>query len=140
MYQSSNQRDFARELRTKATEQERLLWSQLRKRQLLDCRFRRQFAIGPYVVDFECFERLLIVELDGGQHNTLESRDYDAKRTTYLEQRGYRVLRFWNSDIADDFDAVLEAIAKALVERAPGRPHPGPPPEGEGELGGYPIE
>ncbi|WP_146566389.1 endonuclease domain-containing protein [Posidoniimonas corsicana] len=132
MYQSNDQRAFARALRSNQTEAERQLWSRLRKRQLCDCRFRRQFAVGPFVVDFECSERQVVVELDGGGHNTEAERQRDQRRTQYLESRGYQVLRYWNTDVTDDTDAVLEAIARVLVDRVSGRPHPNPPPVGEG--------
>ncbi len=134
MYESSEQRDFARKLRKESTPEERRLWNRLRKRQLCDFRFRRQFAIGPYIADFECFERKLIVELDGGQHNTPGAREYDEERTRYFESRGYRVIRFWNANVNEDMDSVLEAIAIALDDYQAGRPHPGPPPEGEGAI------
>lgn len=76
---------------------------------------------------------MLVIELDGGQHNTPEARGYDASRSAYLEQQGYVVLRFWNHDVLEEMDAVLEKIVIASEERAPGHPHPGPPPQGEGE-------
>ncbi|MEM1303756.1 MAG: endonuclease domain-containing protein [Planctomycetota bacterium] len=134
MYQSEDQKLFARQLRSSQTEAEHKLWSAIRKRQLAGFRFRRQFAIGPYVSDFECFEAKLIVELDGGQHNSPDGREHDSQRTAYMEEHGYAVLRFWNSDVTDDLDAVLEKIAIVLKDRALGRLHPSPPPAGEGEL------
>jgi very-short-patch-repair endonuclease len=117
--------DFARELRRTMTEAERHLWRYLRHRQLDECRFRRQAPIGPYIVDFVCFERRLIVELDGGQHAV--QIDSDALRTEWLNSRGFRVLRFWNNLVFEDREAVLEAIWNAL--------HPPPQPSparGEG--------
>jgi len=76
--------------------------------------FRRQQPIGPYIVDFASFERKLIVEIDGGQHNEKEAREKDEERTAWLEQRGYRVLRFWNNDVLMNTAGVLERIRKAL--------------------------
>jgi very-short-patch-repair endonuclease len=81
--------------------------------------------LGPYIVDFVCFERQLILELDGGQH-TLQ-RDYDAHRTRLLESQGFRLLRFWNYEVLDDWEAVEEGIWNAL--HAPPQP-PAPPPHG----------
>ena len=103
---------IARILRRDATLAERRLWQQLRFRQLDGHRFRRQAPIGRFVVDFVCFEQLLIVEVDGGQH--AERAQEDAKRTRWLEGEGFRVLRFWNSDVLQNTEAVVESIRGAL--------------------------
>ncbi len=92
------------------TDVERKLWYAVRDRRLAGFKFRRQATIGPYVVDFLCAEANLIIELDGGQHD----QDVDAKRTAYLEANGYRLLRFWNSDMVETFDGVLQTILTAL--------------------------
>jgi adenine-specific DNA-methyltransferase len=92
------------------TDVERKLWCAVRDRRLQGFKFRRQATIGPYVVDFLCTEARLIVELDGGQH----SEEVDAKRTAFLEADGYRVLRFWNSDVTESLDGVLERILEIL--------------------------
>ena len=107
----------ARSLRQQSTEAESALWNLLRNRQLTCYKFRRQAPIGKYIVDFLCFERKLTVELDGGQHH--EQTIYDSERTEMLETRGYRVVRFWNSDVLEDADAVLQAILIALEEGTP---------------------
>ena len=101
----------ARSLRTNATDAEQLLWHSLRKRQLGGYRFRRQQPIGPYIVDFLCFEQRLVIELDGGHH--AESH-YDDERTSWLERKGFRVLRFWNSDVLGNMEGVSHAILEAL--------------------------
>ncbi len=101
-------REFARHLRKNMTDAERLLWHHLRHRQLDHGRFRRQAPIGPYIVDFVCFERKLIIELDGGQH-ALRTEE-DEARTRWLNSQGFRVQRFWNNLVFEDRDAVLEAI------------------------------
>ena len=93
------------------------MWRLLRNRRLLGYKFSRQAAIGRYIVDFLCFERKLVVELDGGQH--LEQTEYDTERTRALESRGYRVIRFWNNLVLEDADAVLQAILIALNEGTP---------------------
>ena len=85
-------RDRARELRKTPTEAERLLWKYLRRRQLIGHRFRRQYPIGSYIVDFFCFEERLAIELDGGHHS--QQTEYDTERTAFLESEGVRVLRF----------------------------------------------
>ena len=108
---------------------EERLWSRLRRRPMQGCKFRRQAPIGDYVVDFVSFERKLVVELDGGGHTLRRQRD--TERTKWLESQGFVVLRFWNFEVFDDFDCVLEGIWNALSRAAP---HPGPPPQrGEGE-------
>ena len=102
----------AGELRHSPTEAETKLWSRLRAHRLGDIHFRRQYAIGRYIVDFCAPRRKLIIEVDGSQH--LDQREYDAKRTAFLEGHGYRVLRFWNNDILKDIESVLRAIDLAL--------------------------
>ncbi len=106
----------ARELRRNATEEEKTLWHHLRNRQLGGHKFRRQSSVGWYVADFLCAEKRLIVELDGGQH----SEEGDQQRTADLERLGYRVIRFWNTEVVDNLDAVLQRIlaeAEALPSR-----------------------
>ena len=112
----------ARRLRRQSTDAERALWSQLRDRRLEGVRFRRQAPIGWYIADFVSHERKLIVELDGGQH--AGRRAYDARRTRWLESRGYKVLRFWNDDVLLRLTSVLEAIAQELRESPPESPSP----------------
>ncbi len=102
---------IARQLRRDATNAEHLLWKQLRNRQVGGLNFRRQVPIGPYVADFVCLELRLIVEVDGGQHAA--ERDRDAARTAWLESRGYRVIRFWNNEVIENMDGVVEAIQRA---------------------------
>jgi len=95
------------------TEAEKLFWSKVRNGQL-GCKFRRQVPIDSYIADFICFERRLVIELDGGQH-ALE-KDRDEKRTNYLEKQGYTVLRFWNNDILGNIDGTLESLMAVLSE------------------------
>jgi adenine-specific DNA-methyltransferase len=102
--------EFARKLRREQTHAEHRLWSALRNRHLGDHKFRRQQPIGPYIVDFVCFEARLIVELDGDQHDRPEAIAYDALRTAFLKSRGFRVLRFWNRDMDQSADSVVHAI------------------------------
>ena len=105
---------FARELREKQTEAERALWEKLRSKQLEGVKFRRQQPIGPYIVDLASFERKLIIEIDGGQHNEKEVRQRDEARTRWLEERGYQVLRFWDNEVLTNMEGVLERISEAL--------------------------
>src|SRR5665213_3352596 len=97
----------ARELRQTMTDAERRLWSVLRDRRLLGYKFRRQRPIGPFIVDFACIERRLVIEADGGQHADNEA---DARRTAWLERHGWRVVRFWNNDILLNAEGVAETI------------------------------
>jgi len=91
---SQEQVGFARDLRQKFTDAEKALWMKLRNRQLEAVKFRRQQPIGSYIVDFVSFERKLIIEIDGGQHNEEMTKERDEERTMRLEERGYRVMRF----------------------------------------------
>ncbi len=102
----------ANELRKELTPAEALLWSKLRNHQICGVGFRRQHAIGPYIVDFCAPSQKLIIELDGSQH--LEAVDYDTQRTAYLVERGYRVLRFWNHEMTHQLNQVLEVIYQAV--------------------------
>ncbi len=102
----------ARELRLNQTEVEKRLWRCLRNRQLAAAKFRRQTPIDRYIVDFVSFEHHLIIEVDGGQHATTIATD--PKRTAWLEGEGFRVLRFWNSDVTDNLDGVLVRIIAEL--------------------------
>lgn len=99
---------FARQLRKNMTDAERHLWQRLRSKQLHGIKFRRQQSIGEYIVDFVSFKQRLVIELDGGQHALQE--DYDAVRSAFLQKQGYRVLRFWNHDVLQQTEAVLESI------------------------------
>ena len=100
-------RTFARRMRSAPTEAEERLWGALRSRRLDKLKFRRQVPVGAYIADFICMEAKLIVEVDGSQH--AESRR-DAVRDHDLEQRGFRVLRFWNNDVMRDLDNVCATI------------------------------
>ena len=104
--------DKARELRRNATDAEKLLWKRLRMGQVESHKFRRQQPIGEYIVDFVCAERKLIVEVDGGQH--VEQAAYDESRSKWLQDQGYRVVRFWNHDVLAMPDTVLSTILGEL--------------------------
>ncbi|SDQ91430.1 endonuclease domain-containing protein [Pseudoxanthomonas sp. CF125] len=107
---------FARQLRRQMTDAEASLWYHLRNRALLGCKFRRQHPIGPYIVDFACVERKLVIELDGSQHADSAS---DSARTSWIQANGYRVLRFWNNDALRQQQVVLAVILEALESAGP---------------------
>jgi very-short-patch-repair endonuclease len=100
------------------TDAERHLWRHLCRRQVADAKFRRQACIGRYIVDFVYFEKKLVIELDGGQHT--EQVEYDEQRTSWLNSQGFRVLRFWNHEVFEDVDSVLEVIWDTLMTRHAG--------------------
>jgi adenine-specific DNA methylase/very-short-patch-repair endonuclease len=138
----------ARALRKNMTSAEQLLWRCLRGKQLAGFRFRKQHPIERFVLDFYCPSARLAIELDGSQHATEEGKARDAERTAFLEQRGIRVLRFWNREVFQNLEGVLTSIWAALHEAprphlgphpshhphpSPSyHPHPSPPPTGEG--------
>lgn len=109
-------RPNARHLRVHGTDAERKLWPELRDRRLAGAKFRRQHPLGPYVADFFCIEARLVIEVDGGQH--AESA-HDAVRDRWMEDRGWRVLRFWNPDVLTNMDGVKHAILAALGKPLP---------------------
>lgn len=119
-------REHARRLRREQTDVERKLWNRLRARQLNGFKFRRQHPIDRYMTDFCCVERGLVVELDGGQHTV--QVEADRRRTEFLAEQGYEILRFWNYEVFAALDAVLQQIAEAL-----NHPHLNPLPARERE-------
>jgi len=111
---------LARQMRHELAPAEAKLWKRLRDRRFESFKFRRQRPIGRYIVDFFCRECLLIVELDGDSHAGREAAD--AKRQSELEACGYRVLRFWNHEVFDELEWVLDTIFDACAERKPKKP------------------
>ena len=105
----------ARELRREATAAEKILWYHLRNRQLNNFKFARQEPIGPYIADFVCRAKKLIIEIDGVTHETAEEVAHDVARTEFLKGEGYRVTRFRNEDIFGDLGPVLETIMRNLT-------------------------
>ncbi len=121
-----DQRHFAKALRQNLTDAERLLWKHLRAHRLCGQKFRRQQSIGPYIVDFVHFGTRLVIECDGGQHN---DSTHDCRRDAWLNEQGFKVLRFWNHDILNRTESVLSSIFAALP---PLSPNPSPA-RGEGD-------
>ena len=106
--------EAARELRQRQTEAEKILWLKLKGKQLCGVKFRRQEPIGNYIVDFVSFETKLILEIDGNPHKEMETKINDNQRTLWLQGEGFRVLRFWNADILNNVEGVLEKIKDNL--------------------------
>jgi very-short-patch-repair endonuclease len=98
-------------LRRNQTPQESILWARLRRGQL-GCKFKRQYSVGPYVLDFYCPTKKLAIEIDGSQH--LENKEYDQERTDYLSVLEIKVLRFWNNEINTNINGVVEKIISEL--------------------------
>ena len=118
--------NLAKALRQNQTETEKKLWLYLRSRQMVGYKFRRQQPIGPYVVDFCCLKKRLILELDGGQHTS--QIEADKRRTQFLEKEGFRVIRFWDNEIFQNREGVLEKIVEFI-----NHPHPALSPQGRGK-------
>jgi len=107
-------KQFSRNLRSAMTDAEKLLWSKVRRKQLKGCQFYRQRIIGEYIVDFYCPKANLIIELDGGQHYTEEGRKKDKDRDDYLKKEGYKILRFSDRELFENFQGVMERIYENL--------------------------
>lgn len=119
----------ARSLRKRMTNAEFALWCALRDRRFHGVKFRRQVPVGPYVVDFVCREKRIVIEIDGGQHNSGNQKE--QIRTARLEEQGYGVLRYWNNDVLKNLDGVLEDLGQQLSVTL--SPHPNLLPKGEKE-------
>ena len=107
---------YAKTLRSTQTDAEQRLWYFLRAHRFMEMKFKRQKPVGHYIVDFICHEHNLIVEVDGGQHQ--DDVEYDRRRDAWLQAQGYTVLRFWNNDVMQQTEIVLEAIRAAAVGNA----------------------
>lgn len=121
---------LARQLRRTMTPAERKLWWHLREANFAESHFRRQATIGPYFADFCCHTNRLVIEVDGASHAESRQMIADARRSEFLQARGYRVLRFWNSDVIANIEGVMTVIANALTggeTKEPPTPDPSPP-------------
>ena len=120
---------IAKTLRKRPTDAERLLWKHLRTKQIDGLKFRRQEPIGKYIADFACFDRTLIIEVDGGQH----SPEVDADRDAWMQSQGFKILRFWNHDVLQNIEGVLEVIRLNCIQRGTASPSPIPSHQGRGD-------
>jgi len=119
--------NIAKILRRRPTEAEKFMWRYLKSRQLEGLKFRRQEPIGNYVVDFVCYEKKIIVEIDGGQHCV----ERDGNRDRWLESQNFKILRFWNTEVLKNSQGVWEVIRKNCLSCD--SPSPAPPIKG-GEI------
>ena len=115
---------LAKNLRKGTTDTEQLLWRHPRTKHMGGLKFRRQQPIGPYIVDFVCFEKKIIIELDGGQHSLPAEMENDSKRTHWFEAQGYQVLRFWDNEVFANIQGVLEVIGAHCLNHPPLNPLP----------------
>ena len=110
---------LARKLRKEQTIQESKIWNLLRNRQFFGLKFKRQYPIGEYIADFVCIEKHIIIELDGGQHNSPENIAKDIERTRYLITNGFKVLRIWNNEVDNNLEGVFLELKRQIVENEP---------------------
>lgn len=136
-YNRSSEKPKRRDLRKKMSRAEVLLWSRLRDRQLAELKFRRQYSVDPYILDFYCAEAKLAVEVDGDTHFGNGAAARDAQRQRYIESFGIRFVRCTNDDVLDRMDGVLEEIERVASEHATRRDPPNPPLS-RGEADGSP--
>lgn len=131
---NSNIHKLAKNLRINHTDAERLLWGHLRTRRLDGLKFRRQQPIGNYIVDFVCFEKKIVIEVDGGQHSWEKGRD--ETRDKWLSKEGFKVLRFWNNEVLNNIDGILEVVSVNCLNHPPLTP----PIKGRGKTEETPID
>ncbi len=103
-----------KELRRNQTDEEKKLWDRIKDKRLLKVKFRRQEPIGNFIVDFVNYEYRLIIEVDGSPHKNQTNKTYDEQRTAWLENEGFKVIRFWNHEISKDFKGVIDKIQTSL--------------------------
>jgi very-short-patch-repair endonuclease len=116
-FNRKNEKKKRQELRGSMPSAEVLLWMRLKGRQLLECKFRRQYSVGAFVVDLYAAEIKLGIELDGDSHFQEGAREYDRERQAYIESFGIRIIRFLNNDIYENLDGVIEGIEREIIER-----------------------
>jgi very-short-patch-repair endonuclease len=116
LYNKTSERDKRRALRNNMPPAEKLLWARLRGRQVEGCKFRRQYSIGAFVVDFYMPELKLAIEIDGDSHVGDDAQAYDCERQSLLESKGTRFLRFTNQQVYEELDAVIEEIGRVVCD------------------------
>ncbi len=113
-FNSSKLKDRRKNLRKNSTDLENILWQRIRNKQISGFKFWRQYSVGAYILDFYCPQKRLAIELDGGQHGNPDNVDYDNERTKYLNMYNIKVLRFWNNEILNNLENVLQKINEEL--------------------------
>jgi very-short-patch-repair endonuclease len=116
-FNRSSEKNKRRQLRNSMPDAEVILWSRLKGRQLLGCKFRRQYSVGSFVIDLYSAEIKLGIELDGDSHFQVGAREYDQKRSYLIESFGIRIVRILNTEVHEDLDGVLEMIGREVIER-----------------------
>ena len=116
-FNRESETDKRRQLRGSMPEAEVILWSRLKGRQLLGCKFRRQYSVGSFVIDFFSVEIKLGIELDGNSHFQLGAPEYDRKRQQFIESFGIRIVRILNTEVYENLDGVLEMIGREVLKR-----------------------
>ena len=117
LYNRTALRETRKQFRNNPTAAEQRLWSRLNRKQILGRKFRRQYSVDAYVLDFYCPELKLAIEVDGSSHDATEAKDYDKMREKIIEQCGIKVLRFRNEQVMNHLDDVIVAITQAVQER-----------------------
>ncbi len=110
MINMNKNKNLSRTLRKNQTPQEAKLWALLRNKNFHNLKFKRQYPIGDYIVDFICIEKKIIIEVDGGQHNILENIEKDNIRSEYFSLRKFKVIRFWNNEIDNNIEGVYQKL------------------------------
>ena len=123
------------ELRRNMTEAERLLWTKIRNRQINGCKFRRQYSIGSYVVDFYSTENKLAIEIDGPSHDSADAIDYDKNRQEEIESLGIRIVRFTNKDVLSNLDMVTIQLSETVKNQKQAKQNDFPLMEGKIQKG-----
>jgi very-short-patch-repair endonuclease len=126
LYNNKTLRERRRELRSRQTETEKILWEYISKNKIKSLRFLRQYSIGPYILDFYCPKIRLGIELDGGVHDKKETKLYDKDREKYLRGLDVSVIRFWNNDVLKNTKAVLDKLLNKIEQLS--NKHKSPPP------------
>ena len=116
MYYNHNNLNNAKSMRSNMTDAEAKMWYYLRAKRFFALKFKRQVLIGNYIADFVCETKKIIIEIDGGQHNENDNIVQDKQRSFYLENNGYKVLRFWNNDVLNNIEGVLEVIRREVFK------------------------
>jgi very-short-patch-repair endonuclease len=135
IFNKHEMKERRQELRREMTEPERLLWTRIRNRQIYGCKFRRQFSICAYVVDFYSPEIKLVVEIDGPSHDSADAIDYDKNRQEEIESLGIRIVKFTNKDVLSNLDMVINQLSETVKNQKQAKQNDFPLKEGKIQKG-----